>query len=213
MFHTQEYLPDLPEFVSASPYVTRIEITGFGGVLMLGRLHEDVAAYWSSQDKKETGEHIFFVDKSVEEALDGKIINPDRAIDERLEADNIGSVNGPEIHEGLQINAFSSANEQIIQFTHEEKNGFWRVNREDNHTFYDLDVDAPYLVSRTFEETTSFFYLEGEAPFDSKLLEMNVVYCGASCVIDSICYAGVDLKPTHRVGMMVDRPIAYVLSN
>ena len=48
---------------------THIHITGFAGLVKLGTVRNDVAAYWEKQDVEAFGAHIFEKELSVDQAL------------------------------------------------------------------------------------------------------------------------------------------------
>jgi len=159
-----DIFPELPPLVSNSPYVTRIEIEGWGGSVMVGRLNDDVAQYWIGKDHHDFGEHLFEKERSVELKLDGSAVNSGRGLPERYEADSVGHAWGAEIAEGLEVKATSENYDMLLRQPGQPAPEL--LGTVDETTFGSLDGSFYHVYGRTYEWVRSTFYIEDDIPYD-----------------------------------------------
>lgn len=195
----------------ARSYSTRIEIIGCGGRIKLGRIDEDVASYWIDKDPAAMGSHIFSNGLNVQQKLDGTAINPRRSRRNWGCICNVAHACGVEMEGRVEIKAFAENGDQLLDFIQLPEETSWPVNLVDSSSFFEFDGRHSHAIGRTFEVVCSTFIVEGKAPFDPDLLDLNIVQTGWGTFITSISYAGDVIDAVDKVWVEAEAPKVCVL--
>ncbi|GEM_PF-3252786 len=190
---------------------TRVDIVGCGGKIKLGRVDEDVAAYWAGQDPAAFGTHIFVMGLNVQQTLDGAPINPRRSRKNWGCICNVAYNGGIEMEGRVEIKAFAENGDQILDYVQSPDQPSWPVNQVDDSSFYEFDGRHSHVVARTFDVVCSTFIVEGKEPFDPDLLDLNLVQTGWGTFITSISYGGEVIDVEDQVSVQAAVPKATVL--
>lgn len=190
---------------------TRIEISGFGGQVKLGRIDADVAAYWIDKNPELLGDHIYVRHLNVQQKLDGSPINPRRSRKNWGCICNIALDGGVEMSGRVEIKAFAESGSQIFSHVQLPDQDSWPVNQVDQSTFYQFDSRFHHATGRTFDVVCSTFIVESKEPFDPDLLDLNLVQTGWGTFINSVSYAGRVIELEDYVWVEAQAPKATVL--
>lgn len=190
---------------------TRVDIVGSGGQIKLGRVDEDVAAYWADQDPAAFGTHIYVMGLNVQQKLDGRPINPRRSRKNWGCICNIALDGGVEMDGRVEIKAFAENGDLLLDHVQLPDQASWPVNQVDDTRFYQLDSRYSHVLGRTFDVVCSSFIIEDRKPFDPDLLDLNLVQTGWGTFINSISYAGQVVPIEDQVCVPAQAPKATVL--
>ncbi|EQB11677.1 hypothetical protein [Sphingobium lactosutens] len=190
---------------------TRIEISGFGGQVKLGRIDADVAAYWIDKNPEQLGHHIYVKHLNVQQKLDGSLINPRRSRKDWGCICNIALDEGIEMSAPVEIKAFAQNGSQLLNHVQLPDQNSWPINQVDQSTFYQFDSRFSHATGRTFDMVCSTFIVESREPFDADLLDLNLLQTGWGTFITSISYGGLVVDVDDYVWVEVQAPQAIVL--
>lgn len=190
---------------------TRVDIVGCGGKIKLGRVDEDVAAYWAGQDPAAFGTHIFVMGLNVQQKLDGTPINPRRSRKNWGCICNVAFNGGIEMEGCVEIKALAENGDQLLDYIQLPDQPSWPVNQVDDSSFFELDKRYSHVIARTFDVVCSSFIVESKQPFDSDLLDLNLVQTGWGTFITSISYGGQVIDVEDQVWVNAEAPKASVL--
>lgn len=190
---------------------TRIEISGLGGQVKLGRIDADVAAYWIDKNPEQFGGHIYVKHLNVQQKLDGSPINPRRSRKKWGCICNIAMDEGVEMAGRVEIKAFAENGAQLLNYVQLPDQSSWPVNQVDQTSFYQFDSRFSYATGRTFDVVCSTFVVEGKEPFDPDLLDLNLLQTGWGTFITSISYGGSVIDVDDYVWVEAQAPQATVL--
>lgn len=194
-------------------YQTRIEITGFGGVVELGEIRKDVAGYWSKQDAESFGAHIFEKKLSVDQRIDGSAINPRRSRKNWGCICNVACIAGIEVSARVEIRATSDTGSVLLDFTQEQGATSWPIDQVDDRSFFQLQQRRRYAAGRSFGVMSCIFIVEDANAFDPDLMDLNLVQTGWGAFINSISYKGKVINIDDGCFHPLQLPIATVLQS
>lgn len=189
---------------------THIHITGFAGLVKLGTVRNDVAAYWEKQDVEAFGAHIFEKELSVDQRLDGTPINPRRSQKNWGCICNVASAGGIELQGRVEIRALSPSGDLLLHFVQDPGQTGWPINQVDDRSFFQLEDRRRYAAGRTFGVGSATFMVEDTSPFDPDLMDLNIVQTGWGGFINSISYKGQVMDMYDHVWVREQPPKAFV---
>ena len=190
---------------------TEIHITGFAGMVKLGKIRKDVAAYWEKQDAEAFGVHIFEKELSGDQRLDGTAINPRRSQDKWGCICNVACERGIELDARFEIRALSETSDLLLHFVQEPGVPGWPVNQVDDRSFFQLQRHDRHAIGRTFGVASCTYIIDESKPFDPDLMDLNIVQTGWGTLINSISYKAQVIDMHDHVWVAEQSPRAAVL--
>ena len=189
-----------------TPYLYQLQVAGYGAEAKMAPISEPTAQYWSKIDELSFGAHFLDDDKSLNEDLNGSVIDPHAANYCRY-------VKGPELHENFIVAAFSVVDGEQV----------WGLAVEDIHdlkfkasydpTFFRIaEPNRSYAVGRTFEAISSQYNIQTAEPFDPDLLELQFVWFSGTQILQAVQYDGVDVELDHQCCEIMQPTTATLIS-
>jgi hypothetical protein len=190
--------------------VTRVDIIGCGGKVMLGKANDHEAAYWRKHDPAAFGTHLLLLGLDVGQRLDGGPVKP-RSVTKGLNKRDVMFDGGIEMEGTIEIKAVAEDGTQLLDYLQQPDEPAWPVSMVDDRRFFQTDAKSTYFMARTFDSVCSTFIVEANRPFDPDLLDLNIFLTGWGAFIDSIFYDGQVIKPSDQMWLTAKTPKAMIL--